>query len=113
MSKIPVTSGHPLAHLVPEGQTAHEVTGDDRPNVATMSDPSGEAPTVIKSLRLPPNLVDAAVAARHPDGFSGIVREALAEWLQRHTGAAATTNDARQALATLQRAIAVLGDTAA
>jgi hypothetical protein len=112
MSRIEITDEHPLSHLVPDGATAYELTGDDMPAVGAIIDPSGTAPTVVKSLRLPDSMVQAAAAANHPEGFSGVVREALTEWLERHTGTAAAQRDARQALATLQRVVDSLASAA-
>ena len=97
MSKTPITSDAPdLGHLV---AAAARVT------VAEMRDPDGSVAMVTKSLRLPSALAARAENAGHPDGFSGVVREALTEWLARHSGAQAEADDARAALAVLARVV--------
>jgi hypothetical protein len=111
MSKTEITAdmvGDPDSPLI--GMTLLE--DEDRINVGAVYDPSGQAPTVIKSLRLPRDVVAAITASGHPDGFTGVVREALTEWFQRHSGREADAADARQALATLTRLVDRLSDAA-
>lgn len=64
-----------------------------------------DLPMHVKSLRLPLRLVEATEAVDYPSGFSGLVRVALEEWLERHTGAEAELHDARRALDTLTRIV--------
>lgn len=56
------------------------LTGADKPTIGTVFE-SVEDATVVKSLRLPGSLYRAAVDKKHPHGFSGIVRDALEEFL--------------------------------
>jgi hypothetical protein len=107
VSKQKITRDDPdLGHLVPEGSDHITVLdGEDRIQVGAVYDPSGQAPTVIKSLRLPENVVEAIAASGHPDGFTGVVREALGEWFERHSGREAEAHDARAAIATLTRLV--------
>lgn len=107
MSKTQITRDDPdFGHLVPPGtDSVYLVDGEDRIEVGAVLDPSGQAPTVIKSLRLSQDIVDAIYAAGHPEGFTGIVREALAEWMERHQGQQSEIRDARQAVAVLNRLV--------
>jgi hypothetical protein len=104
---------------VPEGQTATVVDGDDRAAVRIVHDPE-DGPLQVKAVRLPVAMIAAAEAAGHPAGVSGcrgvgvsgIVREALSDWLARHAGHANEVRDAREALAVLQRVIGHLDSAA-
>ncbi|WP_250029008.1 hypothetical protein [Paractinoplanes maris] len=105
MSTIPFDHTDPdLGDLVPEGQTAVIVDGDDRVKVGVIHDPE-DGPLQVKAVRLPASMIAAAEAAGHPAGVSGVVREALADWLARHAGRANEVRDAQEALAVLQRVI--------
>ncbi len=108
MSKTPITSDHPLAHLVPAGQSAYVAEGTDRITVGQVYNEDGSVMMVTKSMRMPASLASRAENVGHPDGFSGVVREAVTEWLERHTGAEAETDDAKAALAVLTRVVARL-----
>jgi hypothetical protein len=112
MSKIPITSDHPLGHLVPEGQTAYIAEGGDRITTGEVFNEDGSVMMVAKSLRMSASLASRAENAGHPDGFSGVVREAVAEWLERHTGGEAEAADAKAALAVLTRIVAGLDHAA-
>jgi hypothetical protein len=112
VSKTPIDHTDPdLGSLVPEGQTATIVDGDDRTTVRTVHDPD-DGPLQVKAVRLPASMIAAAEAAGHPAGVSGVVREALADWLGRHAGRANEVRDAREALAVLQRVISHLDSAA-
>lgn len=73
--------------------------GDDRPQVSTVYENVEDAQTV-KSLRLPTALYNKAVAAQHPNGFSGVVRDALAAYLDEPGEA-----DVQHALEVITRAV--------
>ncbi len=68
-----------------------------------LPDDPADVPMLVKSLRVPIGMYEAALAQQHPDGFSGVVREALGEWLARHGSPEQANADALAALATLQR----------
>lgn len=79
MSKDIITAdmvGDPNSPLV--GMTMF--SGEDRVNVGTVYQ-SAEDLEVVKSLRLPGSMYTAAMALEHPNGFSGVVRDALAKHL--------------------------------
>jgi hypothetical protein len=103
MSKTKITADLVGADSPLVGNTLLE--GEDRVTVGSVVDPTGESPTVLKSLRLPQDLVEAIADSGHPDGFTGVVREALIEWQQRHQGRPAEITDARHAVATLARLV--------
>jgi hypothetical protein len=109
MSRTAITPDDPeLGHLVPtDGRPVHVADGPDRVAVNPMPDYDADTPMRVKSLRLPAALLVATEAAgrTHPDGFSGVVREALTEWFERHQGAEAEVDDARRAVATLARLV--------
>jgi hypothetical protein len=100
-----------LGSLVPNGQTAIVVDGDDRVTVRTVHDPE-DGPLQVKAVRLPASMISAAESVGHPAGVSGVVREALADWLARHAGRDNEVRDAREALAVLQRVISHLDSAA-
>lgn len=75
------------------------LSGDDRPNVGVVFDSLEDLQTV-KSLRLPTALYKTAVAQNHPQGFSGVVRDALTAFLADEPDPASV----RQALRVIQRA---------
>ena len=108
VSKTPISADHPLSHLVPEGQSGYLAEGEDRITVREVDDEDGSVMIVTKSLRIPSSLASRTENAGHPEGFSGVMREAVAEWLERHSGAEAETADARAALAVLARVVARL-----
>lgn len=110
MSKTPIDpADEDLGHLA-AGGPAYIVTGADRLVATAVYDDEAAAveAMTVKSVRLPQALIRAAEQAGHPDGFSGVVREAVAEWLHTHAGGPAVADDARHALAVLQRALAAL-----
>ncbi len=57
-------------------------------------------------------MIAAVEAAGHPAGVSGVVREALTDWLARRAGRDNEVRDAREALAVLQRVISHLDSAA-
>lgn len=66
---------------------------------------AADVPMKLNSIRLPLGMVEAIEAIGHPEGKSGVLREAVAEWLERHAGIEAETSDARQALNVLERIV--------
>lgn len=99
MSKTVITAemvGDPHSPLI--GMTLLE--GDDRIRVGTVFD-SVEDAEVVKSLRLPKSMYEAARAKGHPQGFSGVVREALQQYLNDQP----TKDDVRHALNVLHAAL--------
>lgn len=62
--------------------------------------------------RIPMEMFDRIEAVNHPDGVSGVVREALTDWLDRHEGREAQAADAWAALEVLQRVLPNLLDAA-
>jgi hypothetical protein len=56
------------------------VSDADGVHVGQVFDDAEDA-EVIKSLRLPKSLYNTAVSKNHPQGFSGVVRDALQEYL--------------------------------
>ena len=110
MSKTPIDHTHPeFGSMIPEGlTTALLVDGDDRPvpvGEGIVHDPV-LGPMRAKAVRMPEDMIAAVDVIEHPEGFSGVVRAAVAEWLQRHTGAEAEADDAVAALAVLTRVVA-------
>lgn len=75
-------------------------TGADRP----VRCGPGDVPMVVKSLRMPVELYEAVESLGHAHGFSGAVREALTEWVDRHDPAT-TTDEVQHALDVLNRAL--------
>lgn len=105
MSRTPIPADDPdLRHLA--GPDAVIATGADRVTVDRVID--GTNVTAVKSVRLPLPLITVSEAVRHPGGFSGVVREALEEWHERHGGTQAEAEDVARALAVLNRAAARL-----
>lgn len=109
MSRTPIRPDDPdLGHLA----GVIIATGEDRIVVNRVTG-GPEGPTSIKSVRLPDSMIAAAEAANHAGGFSGVLREALNEWLDRHTGSPAIEiSEARRALDVLQRIVGHLGAAA-
>lgn len=96
MSKTIIT-----ADMVGEGSELIGMTlldGEDKVTVGQVYD-SLEDLQVVKSLRLPEKLYDAAIKQGHPAGFSGVVRDALVAYL------APERQDVRHALSVLQQAV--------
>ncbi|WP_430783551.1 hypothetical protein [Actinoplanes sp. G11-F43] len=110
MSRTPVSPDDAdLDHWRQGGTTsAVLVAGPDRVTVRSHVDPeTGVRMTIKKSVRLPLDLVEAAENAGHPDGFSGVVREALDAWLRADNAVPAEElAKARGALAVLDRFLA-------
>lgn len=75
------------------------LSGEDRVTVNAVYD-SVDDFNVVKSLRLPASLYRAAQERQHPNGFSGVVREALEAYL-----APGNADDVRHALHVLQHAV--------
>jgi predicted DNA-binding protein len=75
------------------------LSGEDRPTIRNVYEPDGK--TVTKSLRLPTELAVRADAVEHPNGFSGLVREALEAYLQPPA-----KDDAENALRVLSQLVA-------
>ncbi|WP_045747105.1 hypothetical protein [Actinoplanes rectilineatus] len=102
MSRTPISPDDPdLGHLA--GGTI--LGGEDRITVGHVYDDPEDVPMDVKTLRMPRRLVAAVEQQAHPEGFSGVVREAVAEWLERHGSPQAQADDAARALATLQRVL--------
>lgn len=76
------------------------LSGEDKPTIGTVFQ-SVEDATVVKSLRLPGSLYDAAVRRGHPNGFSGVVREAL----EAHLKYVPEQDEVKHALAVIQAAL--------
>lgn len=60
---------------------AYTLTDEDRVVIAAVYD-SREDLDMVKSLRLPASLYRLAQKRNHPQGFSGVVRDALQEYLE-------------------------------
>jgi hypothetical protein len=101
-----------------DGGDAGPVLAAGRAHIATpsptMAGPTTtrEVPMIVKTLRMPTGMVMDLEATNHPDGLSGAIREAVAEWLDRHTGAVSEVSEIRHALAVLSRHAAKLEDVA-
>lgn len=112
MSRTPISPDDPgLGHWTREGTVdAVLLSGPDRGTVRSDIDPeTGVRMTTKKSVRLPLDMVEAAENAGHPDGFSGVLRDALTDWIQRRTTVPADElAAARQALADTQQGLAAL-----
>lgn len=78
----------------------------DNTDMGPARDPA-EVPMLVRSLRIPVGLYQAAAAAEHPNGFSGVVRDALTAYL-----AEPQADDVRHAMTVLARAVARLDDAA-
>lgn len=63
------------------GQRAFMYTPTEDPG--PMPDPDS-VPMALKSLRIPVRLYDELMEVKHPQGLSGLLREAAQEWLERH-----------------------------
>lgn len=91
--------------LLPEGTTGHLATGDDQPRIAGGIVEVDGVPMRARSVRMSEDMIADLDTREHPGGFSGIVREAVTEWLERHGGQQAEVDDARRAVATLARLV--------
>lgn len=85
------------------------VTGDDRPQLKRYDSPD-DMPMMVKSVRVTIGLFEAVEKIGHPDGFSGVVREALAEYLEKHTGTQTQISEAEAAIAVIIRTIRSLSE---
>lgn len=106
MSRTPISPDDPLLGHLTEGGAADLVIadGDDRVRAANVYDTADDMPKEVKSVRLPAFMVRAAENVGHPDGFSGVVREALDAWLRADNAVPADElAQARAALVTLDR----------
>ena len=65
--------------------------------------PVEDMPMILKSVRVTVGLFEAVDNVGHPEGFSGVVREALTEWLATHTGREAEVKEIKRAIEVLQR----------
>lgn len=89
------------ADMVGEGSELIGMTlvdGEDKVTVGQIFDNPEDA-QVVKSLRLPNSLYEAAIKQQNPAGFSGVVRDALVAYLTPER------QDVRHALAVLQQAV--------
>jgi hypothetical protein len=75
------------------------LSGSDRPRIGTVYDNASDA-EVVKSLRLPTSLYNAAQQKQHPQGFSGVVRDALRAYLEEPSG-----EDVQHALTVIRAAL--------
>jgi hypothetical protein len=107
VSRFPVSPDDPdLGHLTEGGSvTVSVVDGADGVRARAVYESAEDAPRVVKSVRVPEHMLAAAEAVGHPDGFSGVVREALDAWLRRDE-AVDEVAAVRQALATVSGFVA-------
>jgi len=88
MSRVPISPDDPaLGHLTEGGSVPVSVAdGADAIRVRAVYESPEDAPRVIRSVRLPAYMVAGAEALGHPDGVSGVLRDALDAWLRRDAG---------------------------
>lgn len=94
-------------NIVKEIHAGRAVVANGNPLAGQGINPD-QVPMQVKSVRVPVGLYVRAEAVHHAEGFSGLLREALAEWLDRHEGRDAQVADAMAALKILERVVAHL-----
>lgn len=75
------------------------LSGEDMPKFGPVVFDSADDAIVVRSLRLPNSLYEAAREMNHPAGFSGVVRDALAAHLNP------SQDDIRHALGVIEAAL--------
>ncbi|GAA3202904.1 ribbon-helix-helix domain-containing protein [Dactylosporangium siamense] len=93
MTQVPdfkaMTQDELAAWFMNNDASALFASGERTHDTAVQVDTEGQPVNQLVSLRIPSDVVARidAVAGRDREGRSGIIRQALSEWLERHGGA--------------------------